>query len=100
MNAAARTYNWQLNFAEIALLWRSGCIIRAAFLERISSSFEREPQLSNLLLDDYFAQVLKSARVGWVRVVNLAKAQALPIPALNSALDYFDGYKTDYCSAN
>lgn len=98
--AAAREYDWQIDFAEIALLWRSGCIIRAGFLDRISESFAREPKLCNLLLDKYFAEVLKKARPGWVSTVHLAKCSALPIPALNSALDYFDAYKTAYCSAN
>lgn len=100
LKAAAQEYNWQLNFADIALLWRSGCIIRAAFLDRISDSFAKQPELNNLLLDEYFASVLKKSRVGWVRIVNLAKQQGLPIPALNSALDYFDGYKTAYGNAN
>lgn len=98
--AAAREYDWQIDFAEIALLWRSGCIIRAGFLDKISESFAREPNLCNLLMDKYFAQVLKKSRDGWVRTVHLAKCNALSIPALNSALDYFDAYKTGYCSAN
>ena len=100
LKAAAKEYNWQLNFEELALLWRGGCIIRAAFLDRISDSFAKDTALNNLLLDEYFATVLKTARPGWVRTVNLAKQCGLAIPALNSALDYFDGYKTAYGNAN
>ena len=97
---AAKHYNWQLDFAAIAKIWRNGCIIRADFLNTISASFAKKSTLKNLMLDDYFAKILNASRPAWCRVVALAKEYELAVPALSTALDYLDGYKTDYCNAN
>ncbi|XOQ52608.1 MAG: 6-phosphogluconate dehydrogenase, decarboxylating [Succiniclasticum sp.] len=100
MAAAAREYHWSLNFASIARIWRSGCIIRAAFLDTLSDIFQRQEHLESLLLDKHFSQVLCEAHPGWSHVTALAQAAGVPVPGLSSALSYFDMCRTSYTSAN
>ena len=100
LKAAAAEHKWKLNFGEIALMWRGGCIIRARFLGRIKDAFEAEPELDNLLLAPFFRQALKRAQAGWRRVVATAAVAGVPIPAFSSALAYFDGYRSERLPAN
>ena len=100
MEAAAKTYNWDLNFGEIALMWRGGCIIRSVFLGNIKQAFDKNPSLKNLMLDDYFKAALEKAQDGWRRVCAAAVMSGVPAPAMNSALSYYDGYRCARLSAN
>jgi len=95
MQAAAEERNWDLHYGEIALLWRGGCIIRAAFLERIKEAFDRDAKLENLLLDPYFQEAVASSQEAWRRVVSTAARIGIPAPALSAALNYYDGYRTE-----
>ncbi len=100
MRAAAAEYGWTLNNGGIALMWRGGCIIRSVFLGRIKEAFDRDPGLSNLLLDPYFAGQVQAAQAAWRRVVAKAVALGIPVPALASALSFFDGYRSGRLPAN
>jgi 6-phosphogluconate dehydrogenase len=100
MQEAARTYNWKMDFGKIALLWRAGCIIRSAFLERITEAFERKRDLANLLLDDYFRQVVKKCQASWRRIAIEAIRLGIPVPAISSALAFYDGYRSARLPAN
>src|SRR5690606_27885018 len=84
----------------VALMWRGGCIIRSAFLGKIKEAFDREPNLTNLLLDPYFHAEIDRAQAGWRRVVAKAVSSGVPIPAMSSALAYYDGYRTENLPAN
>jgi len=100
MRAAAGTYGWRLNNGGIALMWRGGCIIRSAFLGKIKEAFDREPELSNLLLDPYFKEQIEAAQSAWRRVVAKAVELGIPVPAMSSALAFFDGYRHGRLPAN
>ncbi|MHB1034215.1 MAG: decarboxylating NADP(+)-dependent phosphogluconate dehydrogenase [Pirellulales bacterium] len=100
MQAAAKEYDWPLNFGPIALLWRGGCIIRARFLDRIKEAFDADATLENLLLAPYFTQVVQKAQPAWRNVVTTAVNLGIPVPALTTALTYFDGYRTARLPAN
>jgi 6-phosphogluconate dehydrogenase len=100
MQTAAREYNWNLNYGGIALMWRGGCIIRSIFLEKIKEAYNHDPELQNLLLDPYFTGRVTEAQSGWRRVVAAAAMHGIPIPALSSALAYFDGYRSARLPAN
>jgi len=98
--AAAKEYKWNLNYGGIALMWRGGCIIRSAFLGKIKEAFDKNPSLSNLLLDPYFTSQVIAAQSGWRRVVALAIQKGIPVPAMSSALTFFDGYRSESLPAN
>ncbi|NLD26962.1 MAG: decarboxylating NADP(+)-dependent phosphogluconate dehydrogenase [Acholeplasmataceae bacterium] len=100
MRTAAMTYNWDLNYGGIALLWRGGCIIRSVFLSKIKEAYDRDPALPNLLLDPYFVQTIEGLIDSWRRVVTTAVMNGVPTPALSAGLNYFDGYKTEKLPAN
>jgi 6-phosphogluconate dehydrogenase len=100
MRAAAAEFGWKLEYGAIALMWREGCIIRSRFLDRIKEAFDREPGLPSLLLDDYFRDLLKRCQPGWRGTVQLAIEQGIPVPALSSALAFYDGYRSDRLPAN
>jgi 6-phosphogluconate dehydrogenase len=100
MREAAQEYGWHLSYGEIALMWRGGCIIRSKFLGNIKQAFDNNPDLANLLLDDYFAQEIKTAEVGWRKAVALGIELGIPIPAFSSALAFYDGYRTQTLPAN
>jgi len=100
MRGAASEYKWNLNYGGIALMWRGGCIIRSAFLGKIKDAFDHDPALDNLLLDPYFTSTVMKAQEGWRRVVATAVEQGIPVPALSSALAYFDGYRSARLPAN
>jgi len=100
MRAAAKTYGWNLNYGGIALMWRGGCIIRSVFLGKIKEAFDRNPDLENLLLDPFFAEVVNNSQAAWRRVVSQAVAMGIPVPALASALNFLDGYRSAWLPAN
>jgi 6-phosphogluconate dehydrogenase len=100
MRAAAQEYGWNLNYGGIALMWRGGCIIRSAFLGKIKEAFDQNPGLYNLLLDPYFTAKVLSAQEGWRKVVSAATLQGIPVPAMATALNYFDGYRSERLPAN
>jgi 6-phosphogluconate dehydrogenase len=93
MQEAAKEYGWNLNLGGIAMMWRGGCIIRSVFLGKIKEAFDKEPGLSNLLLDDYFRSEVEAAQPAWRRVVAKAVEMGVPVPAMSSALAFFDGYR-------
>jgi 6-phosphogluconate dehydrogenase len=100
MRAAAKSYGWNLNYGGIALVWRGGCIIRSVFLGKIKEAFDRNPKLVNLLLDPFFADAVGSRQAAWRRVIGAAIQAGIPMPAMSSALAYFDGYRCDRLPAN
>jgi 6-phosphogluconate dehydrogenase len=100
MRAAAKENNWDLNYGGIALLWRGGCIIRSVFLGRIKEAFDKNPKLSNLLLDPFFKQAIKSAQRAWRTVVATAAKKGIPAPAFSTALAFYDSYRSEQLPAN
>mgnify|MGYP001429678427 CR=1 FL=1 len=100
MRAASETYGWNLNYGGIALLWRGGCIIRSAFLEEIKKAFDRDPELTNLLVDPFFKSQLDRCQASWRRVCAAAISNGIPVPAFTSALSYYDGYRSARLPAN
>ncbi|NMA08581.1 MAG: decarboxylating NADP(+)-dependent phosphogluconate dehydrogenase [Clostridiales bacterium] len=100
MRSAAKTYGWNLNYGGIALMWRGGCIIRSVFLGKIKEAYDRDPALSNLLLDPYFKEKILSLVPAWRKVVSTATMAGLPTPAFSSALTYFDGYRCEHLPQN
>ncbi len=100
MMEAASEYDWNLNYGGIALMWRGGCIIRSVFLADIKKAFDQNPTLANLLLDPYFTEKVEAAQAGWRRVCAKALDNGIPVPALTSALCYFDGFRSERLPAN
>jgi len=100
MRAAAREYNWNLNYGGIALMWRGGCIIRSVFLGKIKEAFDRKPDLTNLLLDPFFRQAIKDCQRSWRKVVSLAARKGIPVPAFSTALAFYDSYRSAWLPAN
>ena len=100
LRAVDEALGWDLNYGGIARMWREGCIIRSAFLDRISAAWEGNPQLGNLLLDDYFREQIDRAQAGWRRVIAWASLAGIPVPAMSSALAFYDGYRHERLPAN
>jgi 6-phosphogluconate dehydrogenase len=100
MREAAKEYGWSLNYGGIALMWRGGCIIRSAFLGKIKEAFDRNSDLSNLLVDPHFRQVMEDCQGSWRRTISRAIAAGIPVPAMSSALSFFDGYRSENLPAN
>jgi 6-phosphogluconate dehydrogenase len=100
MRAASEEYNWNLDYGSIAMIFRGGCIIRARFLQNIKDAYDRNPELKNLLLDDYFKQVVENYQASWRKVVSIAVSRGIPVPAFASALAYYDSYRTERLPAN
>ncbi|AZV51020.1 phosphogluconate dehydrogenase (NADP(+)-dependent, decarboxylating) [Bacillus halotolerans] len=100
MKAASEEYNWDLNYGEIAMIFRGGCIIRAAFLQKIKEAYDRDPELDNLLLDSHFKNIAESYQGALRQVISLAVAQGVPVPSFSSALAYYDSYRTAVLPAN
>jgi 6-phosphogluconate dehydrogenase len=100
MNAMAKDSGWEINNGGVALMWRGGCIIRSAFLGKIKEAFDRNPLLVNLLVDPYFKGEIEKAQAGWRRVCATAITNGIPLPAMTSALAYFDGYRAGRLPAN
>jgi len=100
MREAAKENNWNLNYGGIALMWRGGCIIRSKFLGDIKKAYDKNPNLENLLLDDFFKGKIEAAQAGWRRVVATAVMNGVPAPAMTTALNYFDGFRSERLPAN
>ncbi|MCK5719468.1 MAG: decarboxylating NADP(+)-dependent phosphogluconate dehydrogenase [Thiomargarita sp.] len=100
MRQASQEYNWQLNYGDIALIWRGGCIIRSQFLNNIKQAYDNNSQLENLLLDKFFADAIKKADAGWRNAIKLGIDLGIPTPAFSSALAFYDGYRSQILPAN
>ena len=100
MRAAAKENNWNLNYGGIALMWRGGCIIRSAFLGKIKEAFDKDAQLSNLLLAPFFRKAIKDSQRSWRKVVSLAARKGIPVPAFSTALAFYDSYRSERLPAN
>jgi 6-phosphogluconate dehydrogenase len=100
MKEAAKENKWQLNYGAIAMMWRGGCIIRSVFLGKIKEAFDKNPDLSNLIMDDYFGDILIKAQSSLRRVISTAVTQGIPVPTLSTALAFFDGYRAARLPAN
>ncbi len=100
LREAAKDQNWNLNFGGIALMWRGGCIIRSRFLGKIKEAFDKNPKLSNLLLDDFFAKLLNFYQASWRRALIQAIEHGVPTPAFSTALSFYDGIRTARLPAN
>ncbi|HMO19022.1 MAG TPA: decarboxylating NADP(+)-dependent phosphogluconate dehydrogenase [Oligoflexia bacterium] len=98
--AASKEFNWSLDYGAIALMWRGGCIIRSKFLGKIKEAFDRNRDLKNLMLDPFFTEVLHTGQAGWRKVVMTAAEHGIPVPAISTALGYFDAYRTERLPAN
>ena len=100
LREAAREFKWDLNYGSIAMMWRAGCIIRSVFLGKIKAAFQKNPSLTNLLLDDYFKGVIDRCQGSWRRVVSKAVETGVPVPAFTTALAFYDGYRSQRLPAN
>ncbi len=100
LRAASKAHGYDLNLAEIAAIWRNGCIIRARFLNHITAAFERNPTLANLMLDDDFAAAVRQRLPAWRHVVQTAVALGIPAPAFSASLAYYDSYRSARLPAN
>ncbi len=100
MRAAAAEYKWNLNYGGIALMWRGGCIIRSRFLGKIKEAYDKNPKLTNLMLDDYFRGEIKKSQKGWRNVVATAAKRGIPVPAFSTALSFYDQYRSAVLPAN
>jgi 6-phosphogluconate dehydrogenase len=100
MREAAGEHGWNLNYGGIALMWRGGCIIRSRFLGDIRDAFKKDPELNNLLVDDFFKQAVSRGQGSWRRTVARAATLGIPLPAMSSALAFYDGYRHGRLPAN
>jgi 6-phosphogluconate dehydrogenase len=100
LGAAAKQYGWELNFGDIASIWRGGCIIRAGFLNRITEAYRRNAGLKNLILDPFFRDILVRTQANWRTAVQTAIAHGVAVPAFSAALAYFDSYRQSRLPAN
>jgi 6-phosphogluconate dehydrogenase len=100
MRAASEEYGWDLSYGEIAMIFRGGCIIRAQFLQKIKDAYDKEPLLSNLLLDDYFKEIVESYQYALRDVISTAVQNGIPVPGFSAALSYYDSYRTETLPAN
>ena len=100
LGAASQGYDWNLNFGDIATIWRGGCIIRAQFLNRITEAYARNPKLPNLLLDPYFRDIIAKTQHNWRTAVATAINHAVAVPAFSASLAYFDSYRSARLPSN
>jgi 6-phosphogluconate dehydrogenase len=100
MRAAAKEYGWHLNYGGIALMWRGGCIIRSVFLGNIKEAYEKNPKLTNLLLDNFFKKAIKESQRGWRNVIATGAKKGIPTPAFSTALNFYDAYRCERLPAN
>ena len=100
MRAAAKEYQWEMNYGNIAMIFRGGCIIRAQFLNKIKEAYVKDPNLPNLMLDSYFSEILAKYQEGWRKAVAAAIRIGIPVPAFSSALSYYDSYRREQLPAN
>lgn len=100
LREAAKEYNWDLNYGNIALLWRGGCIIRSIFLGKIKEAYDKNPELPNLILDPYFKNIIDNAQESWRKIVSTTINNGIPVPSMAAALTYYDGYRNERLPAN
>jgi 6-phosphogluconate dehydrogenase len=100
MRQASNDFEWPLNYGAVALMWRGGCIIRSRFLDNIKTAYDKNPQLESLLLDDFFKEQILSSMNGWREALKVAIDAGIPVPAMSSALAFFDGYCSGTLPAN
>ncbi len=100
MRAAAKEYNWAIDYGAVAQMWRGGCIIRSVFLDDIKAAYTNNSELANLLVDDYFAKAVMKAQQNWRKVIAQAVVTGIPVPTMSSALAFYDGYRTGRLPAN
>lgn len=100
LRQASKRYGWELDYGTIAMIWRKGCIIRSVFLEKITAAYDRNPELENLLFDDFFVRKIHESLLAWRQVVAEGALHALALPAMSSGLSYFDGLSTKHSAAN
>ena len=100
MAEAAKEYDWKLEYGNIALMWRGGCIIRSRFLANIKQAYDKDPSLKSLLLDNFFIDAIETAQTGWRKTVSAAVETGIPMPAMSSALAFYDGYRSAKLPAN
>lgn len=100
MRAASEEYNWDLKYGDIAMIFRGGCIIRARFLQNIKDAYDRDADLRNLLLDEYFKSIIENYQDAWRNVIATAVTRGIPVPGFASALSYYDSYRTERLPAN
>ncbi len=100
LREAATEFGWNLDYGRIAQLWREGCIIRAVFLDDITAAFSRNPDLASLVLDEFFSTAIANAERGWRRVVSVAVASGIPVPAYSAAISFYDAYRSERLPAN
>ncbi|MCU9615192.1 NADP-dependent phosphogluconate dehydrogenase [Caldibacillus lycopersici] len=100
MRAASAEYDWNLNYGEISMIWRGGCIIRAQFLQKIKDAYDRDPEIANLLLDPYFKGIVEEYQSALREVVSIAIKNGIPVPTFASAIAYFDSYRSEDLAAN
>ncbi|RDW18602.1 NADP-dependent phosphogluconate dehydrogenase [Oceanobacillus chungangensis] len=100
MRAASEENDWNLQFGDIAMIWRGGCIIRANFLQKIKDAYDREPALANLMLDPYFKEVVEGYQSALREVVSVAIKYGIAVPTFASAIAYYDSYRSEDLSAN
>ncbi|KAI5804384.1 6-phosphogluconate dehydrogenase, partial [Geopyxis carbonaria] len=100
LREAAKEYSWKLNNPAIALMWRGGCIIRSVFLADITKAYRAEPDLENLLFNDFFKNAINTAQPGWRRAISRGVEYGIPTPAFSTALSFYDGYRTKDLPAN
>jgi 6-phosphogluconate dehydrogenase len=100
LGTASKFYDWNLNFGDIATIWRGGCIIRAAFLNRIKEAYEANPNLENLMLAPFFTEVFAKSQAGWRRAIVAAVERGVAAPAFTASLGYYDSYRSAVLPAN
>ena len=100
MGTASKEHGWDLEYGEIAKIFRAGCIIRARFLQKITEAYEREPELKNLVLDEYFMDIAERYQQSVRDIVGLAVQAGVPVPAFSSAIAYYDSYRSERLPAN
>ncbi|NNM29621.1 MAG: NADP-dependent phosphogluconate dehydrogenase, partial [Akkermansiaceae bacterium] len=100
MREAQQEYGWTLDFGQISMIWRGGCIIRARFLQKIFEAYQRDPEIANLLLDPYFKSEIDRCQDNWRKVVATAAVHGVPLPCFSSALAYYDSYRSARLPAN
>ncbi len=100
LKTASEAYQWDLKLGRISLLWRGGCIIRARFLDKINSAYEKNPELQNLMLDPYFIEQMQLSQQSWRRIISMATENGISVQCLSSALAYFDAFRSEVLPAN
>lgn len=100
MRAASKEFDWNLNYGEIAMIFRGGCIIRAAFLQKIKDAYDRDPEIANLLLDPYFKEIAEGYQQALRKVITIAVENGIAVPGFSAALSYYDSYRSERLPAN